>query len=77
MQGFLDADFAGLKNGFAGCPDLPYSITLAILALLSLVVANCDFSRVTPHPLHETSPPEIMAPYRLAHRSPSRAVIEE
>ena len=76
-------------------------------------VWNCDFSRVTPRPLHKTASPEILIPLRrsalrsslsrkrerltasglllspksqttfrgphyfLAHRSPSRAVIDE
>jgi hypothetical protein len=35
MQDFLVADFAGFKKGLGGCPDLPYSIILAIFALLS------------------------------------------
>ena len=34
MHSAFDADLAGFRNGFAGCPCLPYSRTLAILALL-------------------------------------------
>nr|DAJ97220.1 MAG TPA: hypothetical protein [Caudoviricetes sp.] len=34
MHAVLTADFAGFRNGFAGCPCLPYSRMLAIFALL-------------------------------------------
>src|SRR5699024_1413257 len=35
IQGCLDVLLAGFKNGFAGCPDFPYSMMFANLALLT------------------------------------------
>src|SRR5699024_6060704 len=35
VQGCLDVLLAGFKNGFAGCPDFPYLMMFAILALLT------------------------------------------